>query len=99
MDGLSASSCSVLMNLGATARPMRSSRWASFVAIMLLVALAAITTCSSASAQSNEWTWMNGSSQNRQLAGVYGQIGVPTTGNTPGGRSATMGWTDANGDF
>jgi N-acetylneuraminic acid mutarotase len=47
----------------------------------------------------NEWTWMAGSSQNRQPAGAYGQLGVPAPGNTPGGRSTTISWTDTNGNF
>jgi N-acetylneuraminic acid mutarotase len=42
---------------------------------------------------------MSGSSQGRQPAGVYGQLGDPATGNTPGGRSATISWTDASGNF
>jgi len=47
----------------------------------------------------NEWTWMAGSNQTRQPAGVYGQLGVAAPGNTPGGRWGTISWTDANGNL
>jgi N-acetylneuraminic acid mutarotase len=61
------------------------------------VAVAAYTiTASPGSA--GDWTWMSGSSQNRQPAGVYGQLGAPASGNTPGGREGTISWTDANGN-
>jgi N-acetylneuraminic acid mutarotase len=41
----------------------------------------------------NEWTWMSGSSTGNQF-GAYGTIGVGSTSNYPGGRSATTkGWT------
>ncbi|MGA3161654.1 MAG: FG-GAP-like repeat-containing protein [Terracidiphilus sp.] len=47
----------------------------------------------------NEWTWMDGSSQGRQPAGVYGQLGVAASGNTPGGRESAISWTDTNGNL
>ena len=32
-------------------------------------------------------------------AGVYGALGTPARGNTPGGRKYAMGWTDNNGNL
>ena len=32
-------------------------------------------------------------------AGVYGALGTPARGNTPGGRNYAMGWTDNNGNL
>ena len=51
----------------------------------------------------NEWAWMGGtnpetSSQSPQ-PGVYGTLGVPATGNVPGGRNEAATWTDRSGDF
>jgi N-acetylneuraminic acid mutarotase len=69
-----------------------------------IYSLLLVSACISLSARAqetapNEWTWMSGSSQNRQPAGVYGQLGVPASGNTPGGREGTISWTDTNGNF
>ncbi|HWE84765.1 MAG TPA: chitobiase/beta-hexosaminidase C-terminal domain-containing protein [Terracidiphilus sp.] len=47
----------------------------------------------------NEWTWMNGSATPWQVAGVYGTLGTPAPGNTPGGRASSSSWTDSNGHF
>jgi N-acetylneuraminic acid mutarotase len=47
---------------------------------------------------SNEWTWMSGSSTYDQF-GVYGTLGAPAAGNTPGGRNFQSSWTDSNGNF
>src|ERR1700723_967670 len=51
----------------------------------------------------NEWAWMGGtnpetSSQSPQ-PGVYGTLGVPATGNAPGGRNGAATWTDRRGNF
>jgi N-acetylneuraminic acid mutarotase len=58
-----------------------------------------------------QWTWMGGSSTlpaacatsaNNGLCGwpaVYGTLGVPATGISPGSRVAAAGWTDRNGNF
>ena len=50
-----------------------------------------------------EWTWMSGSSTipgyGNGQPGVYGQLGIPGTKNTPGGRSAAFGWTDQQGNL
>ena len=46
----------------------------------------------------NEWVWMGGSSTNSQ-PGVYGALGIPAAGNTPGARWFADGWTDSNGHF
>lgn len=68
----------------------------SFIAVMLSLVSPFATAQSTVP---NEWTWMAGSSQNPQPAGVYGQLGVPAPGNTPGGRESTIRWTDKNGNL
>jgi N-acetylneuraminic acid mutarotase len=45
-----------------------------------------------------EWTWMSGSNSWNQ-PGVYGTMGVPSTGNVPGARSSDVGWTDSSGNL
>jgi len=45
-----------------------------------------------------EWTWASGANVPGQ-AGVYGQLGVPAVGNTPGARGGAAGWTDSQGNF
>jgi N-acetylneuraminic acid mutarotase len=48
-----------------------------------------------------QWTWINGS----QYCGyegyppVYGMVGVPAVGNTPGSISAPVSWTDPGGNL
>ena len=47
----------------------------------------------------NEWAWMSGSSTvgpNDGQSGVYGALGTPAAGNTPGGLYAPSSWTDSN---
>jgi N-acetylneuraminic acid mutarotase len=51
-----------------------------------------------------EWTWMSGSStlpgnNGGGRPGVYGQLGIPGTNNTPGGRFGAFGWTDQQGNL
>ncbi len=45
-----------------------------------------------------KWTWMGGSNVYQQ-GGVYGTLGVPAPGNTPGARSGAVSWVDNNGNF
>lgn len=50
----------------------------------------------------NEWAWMGGSGTDLNgggLPGVYGTLGIPSTGNVPGGREYTASWTDGNGNL
>ncbi|MGB7986584.1 MAG: chitobiase/beta-hexosaminidase C-terminal domain-containing protein [Terracidiphilus sp.] len=50
----------------------------------------------------NEWTWVAGSSTPAlytDIPGVYGTLGSPAPGNTPGGRSQAITWTDKNGNL
>jgi N-acetylneuraminic acid mutarotase len=48
-----------------------------------------------------EWTWMSGSNvgQNNEQSAVYGTLGVPAPGNTPGVREYALSWTDTNGNL
>lgn len=62
---------------------------------------------------SNQWAWMAGASGASCAAdptvggyntcstqpGVYGALGVPAAGNTPGGGSSFASWSDKNGNF
>jgi N-acetylneuraminic acid mutarotase len=56
-----------------------------------------------------EWAWVGGSStlncimigSSKQCGqtGVYGTLGTPAAGNTPGSRAAAASWTDASGNL
>ena len=67
---------------------------------LLLITVAA---CRPADAQTREWAWMSGSkvvpSANLGQLGVYGTLGVPAPGNTPGGRDLAVTWTDTHGNL
>ena len=50
----------------------------------------------------NEWAWMGGSStvgSSGGQVGVYGALGTPAAGNTPGSRYGAANWTDSRGDL
>jgi N-acetylneuraminic acid mutarotase len=50
----------------------------------------------------NEWAWMGGSSTRPSsgvLPGVYGTLGRPAAGNTPGERERPATWTDSSGNL
>ena len=54
----------------------------------------------------NEWTWMSGSSTVQLMAngfygqsGVYGTLGVASSGNVPGGRIGAVSWSDGDGNL
>jgi len=44
------------------------------------------------------WTWMNGNTTRNQ-PGIYGNNNVPASGNTPGGRTGAVTWTDGGGNL
>ena len=46
----------------------------------------------------NQWAKVAGSSTG-QSAGVYGTLGTPSSGNTPGAREDASGWTDSHGNL
>jgi hypothetical protein len=52
-----------------------------------------------------EWAWMGGSSTLNLSGSVYGQpgvygtLGTPAAGNTPGSRTSAASWTDASGNL
>ena len=46
----------------------------------------------------SEWAWIGGSGTHDQ-SGVYGTLGVPATGNIPGGRSSAVSWSDNSGNL
>jgi N-acetylneuraminic acid mutarotase len=60
---------------------------------------------------SNEWAWTSGSStityaggqnggcKNAGQSGVYGVLGAPASGNTPGSRANAVTWTDSQGNL
>jgi N-acetylneuraminic acid mutarotase len=50
----------------------------------------------------NQWAWMGGSSTvgpHDGQSGVYGTLGTPAAGNTPGGLYAPSSWTDSSGNL
>jgi N-acetylneuraminic acid mutarotase len=59
----------------------------------------------------SEWAWISGSSSvgsncpvlssiaNCGRSGTYGTLGLPSAGNTPGGRYQSATWVDLNGNF
>jgi N-acetylneuraminic acid mutarotase len=48
-----------------------------------------------------EWAWMSGSNagQYSEQSAVYGTLGVPAPGNTPGVRDYPLSWTDTKGNL
>jgi hypothetical protein len=48
--------------------------------------------------QTGQWSWVSGS-YNTNTAGVYGTLGIPAPGNSPGSRRYASSWTDKNGNF
>ncbi|HTS70142.1 MAG TPA: choice-of-anchor tandem repeat GloVer-containing protein [Terriglobia bacterium] len=49
-----------------------------------------------------EWAWMSGSNKvpgTVGLPGVYGTLGVPAAGNSPGSRTSASSWTDGTGNL
>jgi hypothetical protein len=66
--------------------------------------LIAIMGAAALQAQTNEWTWMGGSStlpckSECGQPGVYGELGVPAARNSPGGRAGAASWTDSSGNL
>jgi Chitobiase/beta-hexosaminidase C-terminal domain/PASTA domain/Galactose oxidase, central domain len=45
---------------------------------------------------SDEWAWISGSNAVGSV-GVYGTLGTPAAGNTPGDRDSASAWTDSSG--
>jgi len=43
----------------------------------------------------NQWAWISGS-QTASANGVYGSVGTPGNGNTPGARYGGAAWTDSS---
>ena len=48
--------------------------------------------------QANTWTWVSGSNA-IDANGIYGTLGVPSTGNVPGAREGSVAWTDKSGNL
>jgi N-acetylneuraminic acid mutarotase len=44
------------------------------------------------------WEWVSGSNT-PNVGGVYGTLGVASTGNMPGARAAAISWTDSSGNL
>ena len=71
-------------------------------AFLCLCLISALATPPDAQAQTNEWTWVGGSSSvgsNGGQPGVYGTLGAPASGNVPGGRFGPVSWTDGSGNL
>jgi N-acetylneuraminic acid mutarotase len=56
---------------------------------------------------SNNWAWIGGNTTVPNaidcsacgVPGVYGALGLPSPGNSPGGRTFAVSWTDSTGNF
>ena len=46
----------------------------------------------------NNWIWISGSNISKQQ-GNYGQQGISSSSNIPGGRSRSVSWIDNNNNF
>ena len=75
------------------ARPYRAGLTLTALAVLLLGFASA-----GAHGQTGQWSWVSGS-YNTNSAGVYGTLGTPAPGNTPGSRRYASNWTDRNGNF
>lgn len=47
----------------------------------------------------NTWTWMQGAGNNTTLSPAHGLKNFTAPSNTPGGRAASVGWTDNSGSL
>ena len=73
----------------------------SGITILCCLLFAGVAPARSQSA-ANEWIWMGGSSRlgsSGIVAGVYGTLGTPGAGNTPGSRASAATWTDKRGNL
>lgn len=66
--------------------------------------------CTASSAQTGQWIWVAGSARTIPQTiptnvpavgplGVYGTLGTPASGNTPGARKNAVTWTDSSGNL
>jgi len=70
----------------------------TWIALCLALVFTLCAASISATAQTNEWTWMGGSSSTTgSIPGVYGTLGVAAAGNIPGRREGAVTWTDSSG--
>jgi hypothetical protein len=51
------------------------------------------------SPDTDQWTWVNGSSTLTNAMGVYGTLGIAAPGNVPRGRISSVSWTDSEGNL
>jgi N-acetylneuraminic acid mutarotase len=67
--------------------------------VALSIALQAVPVlCPEANAQTNEWTWVGGSSAGPENQ-VTGTLGIPAIGNIPAARYQATTWSDKSGNF
>jgi len=74
----------------------KNGSWHSFSFAILLGFTAIPVSATAQSTAPNQWAWMNGSSTDLGQ-GVYGTLGSPAPGNTPGSRTGAAAWTDSKG--
>jgi len=96
---------SVAIAMGLIACPQLAGAHSAATSSTLNAAVGAAATTSASgsaakeaatSAHTFDWTWMGGSTTVNQ-PGVYGTLGTPATGNTPGSRQDAISWTDSDG--
>lgn len=101
MDRHWKSSCFVLVQWFAKSGPLRKS--IQFSSLALLILLVSGSLGPRLGAQTNEWTWMSGSSlvpaSGLGQVGIYGTIGTASNTNVPGGRVKGSKWVDKNGNL
>ena len=77
---------------------MKKSRSRLWILLGSLLALAGSWSSAAQTTAPNDWTWVGGSNTGNAPS-VYGTLGIPAPGNTPGARDYAASWTDKNGNF
>ena len=78
------------------------SKWFIPGLLNILASLCLASLCVCAGAQTSPWIWVGGSSvvtpqTASGAAASYGPLGMPSTGNIPGGRDQVATWVDSSG--
>jgi N-acetylneuraminic acid mutarotase len=86
-----------MISAKATNSGRRSAKKSPILAMFGVILICGLS-CVPTNAQSNEWAWMSGSITT-DGSGIYGELGTPAPGNSPGARSRAATWTDRNGNL
>jgi N-acetylneuraminic acid mutarotase len=98
--------CPAIPAAASTRVPSPSRMRSGLVVLCYCLLLVSASPVRPQNAAPNEWTWMSGSSTvpwtnnlSGSQPGIYGTLGLPAAGNTPGGREAAASWTDQKGNL